>query len=125
MDEDFIKAALVRLILGFVAEVPLPEDAGAITGLLQLLGQRGGSQSHPLTFQDGVGDAVLELMASGQQSAARRSAGRRDLEIDETDALAAELVQVRGLEDRVTVGADIAVTLVVRKDEKDVGPVGG
>ena len=125
MDEDFVEAALVRLILGFVAEVPLAEDTGAITGLLQLLGQRGGAQGHPLTFQDGVGDAVLEFMPSGQQRAARRSAGRRDLEVGEADALATELIQVRGLEDRVPVGADVAVTLVIGQDEQDIGPVGG
>ena len=125
MDEDFVEAALVRLILGFVAEVPLAEDAGPIAGLLQLLRQGGRTESHAFTLQDGVGDAVLELMASGQQSAARRGAGRRDLEVGEADALAAELVQVRGLEDRVTVGSDIAVTLVIGEDEKDVGPVGG
>ena len=125
MDEDFVEATLIRLIFGFVAEVPLAKDAGAITGLLELLGQRGGAQGHPLTFQDGVGDAVLELVTTGEQGAARRGAGRRDLEIGETDALRPELIQVRGLEDRVPVGADVAVTLVIGQDEQDIGPVGG
>ncbi len=124
MDEDFVEAALVRLILGFVAEVPLAKDASAITGLLQLLGQCGRAQGHSFALQDGVRDAILEFMPSGQQRAARRGAGRRDLEIGETDALAAESVQIRGPEDRVAMGAHVAVSLVVRQDEKDVGPIG-
>jgi hypothetical protein len=92
MDEDFVEAALVRLILCLVTEVPLAEDTGAITGLLQLLSERRGAEGHPLTLQDGVRDAVLELMPAGQQRTARRGAGRRDLEVGETDALAPEFV---------------------------------
>ena len=36
-----------------------------------------------------------------------------------------QLVEIRGLQYGVTVSADIAVTLVIREDEEDVGPVGG
>ena len=36
-----------------------------------------------------------------------------------------QLVEIRGLQYGVTVSADIAVTLVIREDEEDIGPVGG
>jgi hypothetical protein len=36
-----------------------------------------------------------------------------------------QLVEIRGLQYGVTVSADIAVTLVIREDEEDVGSIGG
>ena len=125
MDEDFVEAPLVRLILRLVAEVPLSEDPGPIARLLELLGQGRGAKGQSLALEDGVRDAVLEFMSTSQQSAPRRGTGRGDLEIREADALRVQLVEVRGLEHGVTVRADIAVPLVIREDEQDVGSLGG
>jgi hypothetical protein len=47
------------------------------------------------------------------------------LEIGEADAFAAELIQVRCLEDGIPVRAEIPVTLVIREDEDDIGSIGG
>jgi hypothetical protein len=65
MDEDFVEAALVGLILRLVAEVPLAKDTRTITGLLELLGQGRGAKGQSLALEDGVRDTVLELMSSG------------------------------------------------------------
>ena len=120
MDVHLVETALVRLVFGFVAEVPLAEDTCPVTGLLQLLGKRHRSEGHALAFEDRVRDAVLELVTAGQQGAARRRARRRDLEVGEPDALGAELIEVRRLEDRIPVGAQVAIALVVGQDEDDV-----
>ena len=125
MDVHLVEAAPARLILGLVAKVPLAEDTGPITRLLQLLGQRHRAEGHALALQNRVGDSVLEFVAPSQQGAARRRTSRRDLEVGEADALAAKLVQIRGLEDRVPMRAEIAVTLIVRQDEDDVRSLGG
>ncbi|MEY3530243.1 MAG: hypothetical protein RLZ70_1311 [Verrucomicrobiota bacterium] len=125
MDVDLVETALVRLVLRLVAEMPFAEDAGAVAGLLQLLGQGRRAERQALALEDGVGDAVLELMPPGQQRATRGGAGRRDLEIREADAFGAEPVEVRGLEHRVAVRAHVAVALVVRQDEEDVRAIGG
>ena len=100
--------------------MPFAEDAGPVAGLLKLFGQRRRPKGQALALQDGMRHAILELMPSREQRAPRRCARWRDLKIDEPDALRAKLVDVRRLEDRITMGAQVAISLVVGEDEEDV-----
>ena len=45
VDEDLVEAAVLGLIGGLVAEVPLAEDAGGVAGGLEVLGERGGVEA--------------------------------------------------------------------------------
>ena len=67
-----------------------------------------------------MGDAVLKLMPAGEQRAARRGASRRDLEVNKPHALCAKPIEVRRLEDRVTMGGKVAIALVVSQNEQDI-----
>ena len=113
MDENFVEAAPVGLILGFVAKVPFTKDTGSVAGLLQLLGQGRRPKGQPLALKDGMGNPVLELVPARQQRTARRGASRRDLEIDKPYAFRPEAIKVGRLQDRITVGREVTVALVV------------
>ena len=71
MDEGFVEAALVWLIGFLVAEMPFPEYTGSIAGGCQNLGQGGRLESHALTLQDGMGDAVLQRMPPRHKGGSR------------------------------------------------------
>ena len=120
MDENLVEAAVAGLILGFVAQVPFTEDAGGVTDGLQNLRERGRLQGESLTLQDGVGDAVLELVTAGQQTRPRRGAGGGDMKILKTHALGPQPVEVRRLEQRVAMRREVAVTLVVGQYEDNI-----
>src|SRR5262249_54213613 len=122
VDEHLVEAALVRPVVGLVAEVPLAEDAGRVTGRLQHLGHGRRLERQPLALVDRVRNAVLELVPAGQQGRSRRGAGRADMEVGEAHALVVQAVEVRRPEDRVTVARQVAVTLVVGQKEDDVWP---
>lgn len=53
-------------------EMPFADEAGAVAGLLQQLGQDGGVAMQMLAGLLGVGDVVAEFVHSGQQRGARR-----------------------------------------------------
>ena len=125
VDEHLGEAPPTRPILRFVAEMPFAEDAGGVAGPLEHLRQGGGLEGEPLAFEDGVGDAVLELMPAREERAAGRGAGGADVEVGEAHALGADAVEVGCLEDGVPVGGDVPVALVVGEKEDDVRPLVG
>ena len=120
MNKNFVEAAPVRLIRGLIAKVPFAKDAGSVAGLLQLLGQGGRPKGQPFALKDGVRDAVLELMPAREQRATRRGASRRDLEVNKPHTLCAKAIEVRRLEDRVTMGGNIPIALVIGQNEQDI-----
>ena len=120
VDVDLVEAAAVGLIRRFVAEMPFAKNPRGVTGRLQHLRQRGGGERHALAFENRVGDAVLKFMAAGEEGAACRGARGADVEIRETHALGAEAIEVGRLQDGISVGGDVAVTLIIGKDEKNI-----
>ena len=70
VDIDFIKAAIFRAIGFFITEVPFAKDARGVARGVEHLRQRERFQTHSFAFEDGVGDTVLELMASAHQGGA-------------------------------------------------------
>ena len=124
MDEYLVKAAPIRLILRLIAQMPFAEDARGVAGVAEHLGNGRCLQAHPLALEDGVGDAVLELVFAGQQRAARRRAGRADVKIGEAHAFVVKAVQVRRLQHGIAVAGEIAITLVIAEDEDDIRRLG-
>ena len=125
MDEHFVKAAVSGLVRFGVAQVPLPENAGGVARALQRLGERGGLQAHALAFENGVGDAGLELMPARHYGRPRGGTGWAGVKIGEADAFVVETIQIGGLDDWVAVSGDVAVALIVGQDEHDVRPGAG
>ena len=103
------------------AEIPLAEDTGGVAHGLEDLGENGGLEGHALTFQDGVGHAILERMTAGHDGGTGGCAGGTDQEAGEARALVVECVEVGGLDPGVAVPSHRAVTLVVSDDENDIG----
>ena len=68
VNEDFAEAAVVRLVLVLVTQMPFAEDAGLVAGLPQQLWKRRRGQRHPLAFLDRVRHAVAELVSSAQDA---------------------------------------------------------
>ena len=62
VDECLVEPALVWLVGFFVAEVPLPEDAGSVARRPEDLRQDRGLEGHALALEDGVSNAILERM---------------------------------------------------------------
>jgi hypothetical protein len=125
VNEHLVEASLVRPAVGFVAEMPFAKDAGCVPGTLKDLRDRGHLEGKPLAFEDRVGDPVLELVPPGQERGPGRRTRRTDVEVGEPHSLRVKLVEVRRHEDRVAVGRDIAVPLVVGQHEDDVRLLAG
>ena len=120
-----VEAALPRpILLVGVAEMPFADDRGLVAGLLEALRHEplGGVQA---VGGDGGNDgglqAVAERIAAGHQRRARRRAHRLHVELRELRAARGERVDVRRLDVRAAVEADILPAEVVGDDVDDVG----
>jgi hypothetical protein len=120
VNEHLVKSAFVGPVIGLVTKVPFAEDAGRVTGRLQNLGESRSLEGQALAFQDGVGDAVAEFVTAGHQRRARRRAGRADVEVGEANALIVKAVEVRCLQNRITVTGQVAITLVIRQEKNNI-----
>lgn len=101
--------------------MPLAEDSGGVARIAEHLSEGDGLWREAFAFEDRVGDAVLELVAAGEQGAAGRGKGGADVKVLEAHALGAEAIEVGCLEDGIAVGGDVAVALVVGEEKDDVG----
>ena len=64
VNEDVLKPTMIRLIGLFVTEMPLAKDACCVTRGLQQLRVCGCAQCHSFAFVDGVGDTIVEFVAT-------------------------------------------------------------
>ena len=119
-----VEAALARPILAIgVAEVPLADDGGAVTRVLERLRQQPliGRQA---VFGRGRDDqrlqAVAKRVAPRHQRRPRRRAHRLSVELLETRALLRQRIDIRRL-DVGAVKADVLPPEVVGDDVDDVG----
>ena len=131
-----IEAVGERMMLGLVigpdAEVPFADQSGGVAGVLQRLGQGhfGGGQA---AGGDGAEDAELIVghagadgVASGHESGAARGADLGGgIELREAQAFGGHTIQIRRLDRRVAVAAEVAVAEVVGQDDDDVRLRGG
>ncbi len=120
MDENLVESAVFRAVGFLVTEVPFTEDASGVAGGLENLGQGDGFQGHPLTFEDGVRDAVLELVPAAEHGGTGWGAGRAEVKLGEQQALLLERIDSRCLHDGSAKTRIVAVADVVGHDEDDV-----
>jgi hypothetical protein len=106
--------------------VPLADDRGLVVGGLKHF-----REGRLRTVEPAVGvvvEAVEVVVLAGQDARPAGAAdGVRDQAAVEPDALLADPVDVRGVDElpRVAVGADRLVGVVVGEDQDDVGLLGG
>src|SRR5207302_1028813 len=122
VDEHLLEAAFVGPVVGLVAQVPFAEDAGRVARRSEYLSKGSGAERQAFTFEDGVGDAIAEFMTAGHQRRARGRAGWADVEVGEANTLTVKPVEVGCLQNRVAVTGQVAITLVIREQEDNVGP---
>ena len=120
-----VEAALLGpILLVGVAEMPLADDGRLVAGLLEALRHEplGGVEA----VTRGAGDddrlqAVAERIAPGHQRRARGRAHGLHVELRELRAARGERVEVRRLDVRAAVEADILPAEIVGDDVDDVG----
>src|SRR6185369_17206098 len=105
VNERVIETAMVRLIRGLIAEMPLAKNPGGVARLPQHLGDGRGVGRQPLALENRVRDAVAELVPARHQRRARGRAGWTDIEIREANALAMEAIEVRRFENGISMAA--------------------
>ena len=120
MDEDFVKATVLRATgIGF-AEVPLAKDASAVAGGFEVFGERWHVGLEQAAATDGVGDADLEFVLASHQGSAGRGAGRGCEEVFQAHALVRKGIEVRGFQRGIAIKPEVGQPLVISKDDEDV-----
>ena len=108
-----------------VSEMPLAYDAGSVALLLEQLGKRNFARMQPrvrVRKKDAAPKTHPHRMAPREQRRPRRSADRRgDVEICEARPFTGHAVEVRRTKLRRPIDADVAIALIVGKDDDDVG----
>jgi hypothetical protein len=126
---EVVETALVRRVGGFEPEVPLADEAGAITGRLEQTRQQHGvgRQVAPTVFgvsTDHSGDADGVGILSREQRGARRRADRAvRVKVVEPHPVADQCVDVGRFEVGRAVAGEIAVAQIVDEDDDDVRTV--
>ena len=124
---EVVEAAFVGGIGGFETEVPFADDGGVVAGFFQFGGEGGnvGVEVAPGVFglgADDAGDADGVGVAAGEEGG---TGGRADGAVGahggEEHAVAADAIDVGGLDIGGLVGGDVAVAVVVGEDEEEVG----
>ena len=125
---EMVIAAFQRAEIGQVAEVPLADQGGAVAGLAQQRRQGGVVRWQADALFRAAGQRFLQpdgqahLVAAGDDGDARGGADRGiGIGLGEAHAARGDAVDVRGLQIRPAVAADIGEAHVVGDDEDDVG----
>ena len=128
--EELVEAPFDRVVLLARAEVPLPHQTGGVAGRAHHVADRRLASREP-EFGVGVpfvvrGWVVLVaepvLVAAGVETGPHRAADRRrGVAVGQPDAVRRQFVDVRGRDDRRSVGPDVAVAEVVGEDDDHVG----
>ncbi len=107
------------------AQVPLPDQRGLVSGVLQGFGQGHLPVSQHFSPQKRPEDAGSLVVPAREQAGPGRRAERGHIEFLDSDPFPGQTVQVRRPQDVVAVDAHVAVTLVVGQNQDDVRPPGG
>lgn len=117
-----LKPAIHRPVRIAVTEVPLPEHRGAVAGCAELLRQGRYSGANEGAAGRDRRRGIAQRIAAGEELAARGRTHRRHMEVGEAHAFIVQPIDVRGLQKRMPVAAEVAVPGVVHQHEEDVGP---
>ena len=128
--EELVEAMGVRAVLRLPPEMPFPDEGGVVAGAFEQPRQRRRGRGEPalriLLRPDAERrlERVALLVAAADQAGARRRAGGAvGVEVGEPDAVPRQAVDVRRLDVRRAVDAEVAVAGVVRHDQDDVRAV--
>ena len=105
MHEGLLEALINAAERKVVTEVPFAEDSGAVADVAQHFRDRDFGRSHQGAAKVGVDYAGAIVVAPGHQRGPGRRADRRNVESRHLDALGGQPIEVRGVEDRIAVGA--------------------
>jgi hypothetical protein len=114
MDENLVKAPFSGKPVILVPQMPLAEDPRGVASPFERLSQGYRIGTKAFAFEDRVGDPVFEFVSARQKGASRWSAGGTDQVVLKTDRFPMKPIQIGGFEDRMSVGGEIAIPLVIR-----------
>ena len=109
----FVEPAIHGAIRIVVAQVPLAEQAGAISAGGEDVGHGGEIAAKHGAAGGNGGRFVVQRVHAAHQLSAAGSAHGRGVEIGEADALAVQPVHIRRAQNGVAVAGEIAVALIV------------
>src|SRR5262249_48642340 len=89
---------------------------------LQHFGQRHRIRREPLSLENRMRHSVLKFMPARQQRRPRGSARRAHMKIREPHTFVMQPIDIRRLENRVSIARKIAVSLIVRQNKNDIRP---
>ena len=103
-------------------KAPLADEAGAVAAFVEHF-----AESPFVRLQRGPGHVAANLQVAGvfaqhERGAGRRANGAAGIEIRETHPFGGEAVEIRRLDLRLAVAAEVAVAEVVGEDEHDARP---
>ncbi len=123
--QRLLKALIAGAHRVVVAQVPLAENAGLISGFREHLGSGHLARIHHRAAEECVDDASAVVVAARHEARPRGRAHRANLELRELHAFAGDAVHGRGVEVRIAVQGEVAIALIVGNDEYDVRPALG
>ena len=120
---ELVKPPLHRVLGIGRAEVPFPDEGGAIAGMAQVAGHGRDLRVHPATtFLDPVRHAVARLVPTGHQGGAGRTAHRPGhIAVGEAHTGGGQRVEMRRRDVLASMHPAIRIPHVVGHDEHDIG----
>ena len=122
--QPFIEPTVDRTIGIITAEVPLAENTGAIAVVAENISHGHLVIAQHVTAVDGAPPPDAVAIATGHQRGSRWGAVGVHMEIRKSNALIRQSVHVRRFQDRISGARQVAVSLVIGKNNHDVGLVG-
>ena len=120
MDEHLIKASFVGPVGGLIAQMPFAKYPGGVVCGFQNLGKGDGFGVKPFPFENSVGDTIFEFMPARHKCRASRGTGGAHMKIGETNTLRMKLIEVWCFKNRIAMGCDIAIALIIGHYDDDV-----
>ncbi len=127
---EVLEAAFIGRVRRFEAQVPLADDAGAVAGFSQLVGQRRhrGIEVTPRVVRQGANDArdadAIGVAAGEQRGPRRRANGAIGPHRGEEHAFVRDAVDVGRFDVGRMISRDITVPVVIGQDHEEIRPRG-
>ncbi len=115
---------MLRLIRSVLSQMPFPEAAGAVAGLLEHLGNRDFIDPQRIAAESRVVQTGAKAIATGHQPGSGRCTDRRSVEASEVHAFSRKPVHHRRIDVFVATHAKVPPALIVRENEQNVGLLG-
>ena len=100
--------------------MPFAKYPGGVVCGFQNLGKGNGFGVKPFPFENSVGDTIFEFMPAGHKCGASRRTSGANMKIGETNTLRMELIEIWCFKNRIAMGCDIAIALIIGHYDDDV-----